>query len=559
MIAVSSRVGLASLFFLTLAFVVACASKKTASSGAECPVPEAPPADEASYVEPALSTTETALYDPDVDPGREISDGEVEVVSNSALAAALAPLTVNGAQASLSWDPERFSASAVLRTFADFPESSVEVSAAGGSYVVFDTGPRRIIVSAAGGLPPESLGPDDVVVSAMTATLGALRIEQRFERTGETARLAQVVAQTKDGDPIGLANVTPTATGPRDCIAEAWARAKNVPPMTVVHPEIRGCDIERCVEVRRAWISAQHDLMRAYQMMEFIGEAPPEQRAFFWKQPGWSIDYRGEKKEYPHTAPERWFGAYAPYRFAAIRQVIRKLYLSFQRGEHYSSGLKLALICPKYEDNPGNICFIKRQPPAHHGVPGFVNFCDKYFGLDDVWHRLLMSHEVLHHTFVSWKDTVARYDPVQDIHYHAHSVTCAASPITGAQYGLERIDHLATYENANGSDCNHKDIAFRNNDTYGYFTANLGVSLTTDGMKAWPSHWPPKDPSGTNNPPEACSNAGLNPPPPGVDWQDPAAGCQKIGLELVCPSSGGGGSFGGIPKQLQDLQIVCPP
>lgn len=235
---------------------------------------------------------------------------------------------------------------------------------------------------------------------------------------------------------------------------------------------------------------------------------------------------------------------------------MKKLNTSLHKGVHATWGTTLKLICPHSEDDPGNICFTKR-PSAHHAVIGRVNFCERFFTEKSPWQQgRLMSHEVLHHTFLTWKNTVGRLDPIQDTHYHGHGVGCGLTPATTPQYGTDRIEHLATYANKNGNDCSHRDINFRNNDTYAYFVRTIGDAVLTRTMTRWPAAWPAKEHSGTNNPPEGCSGGSWDPPPPGGDWQDPTSGCQKQGGELVCPSSGGG-SFGGVPKQLQDLAIEC--
>ncbi|MDF2695700.1 MAG: hypothetical protein K0S65_4083, partial [Labilithrix sp.] len=225
---------------------------------------------------------------------------------------------------------------------------------------------------------------------------------------------------------------------------------------------------------------------------------------------------------------------------------------------HYSSDATLKLICPIYEDNPGNICFTDK-PSAHHAVVGFVNFCEKFFTQRDEWQQgRLMAHEVLHHTVLTWKNgALGRWSTIRDIHYHGHGVGCGIDPIATPQYGADRIEHLATYENKNGNDCSHLDINLRNTDTYACFVQTIGDAVLSRRMMRWPAAWLPKEEDGTNNPPEGCNGGSWDPPPPGDGFQDPTSGCQKQNFELVCPSSGGG-SFGGIPKQLQDLTIECP-
>ena len=549
-------------------------SASAASPDAQAPDEPGEHDSQDEYVEGPLAPDDEDLYDPPLaSAGRDlVDDSELETNGNPALAASFATIAAHGAHPVIDTDPARFAELAVLRVLNDIPAAEVQHAPTGGAFIEHDTGARRIIVSTGGALPPEPLGPDDVLVRATSADLGDVRIEQRFERAPSAAggstntRLAQVVVETRSGERLGLANVGAPSAAPssRDCIAEAWAMAPALPPMTVVNPEVRGCNIDQCVKVRRAWLVAQHDLMRAYQMLEFIGESPEEERAFLWSQRGVGLDpvTKQPKMLGPETSAEHWFGPYARYRFDAIRQGVRKLYTSFREGKHYSSGATIKLICPQYDDNPGNICFTKK-PSAHHAVAGFVNFCDRFFTEKDAWQEgRLMSHEVLHHTWVTWKNTIGRLDPIQDTHYHGHGPGCGLSPITSPQYGPDRIEHLATYTNGNGNDCRHRDINFRNNDTYAYFVRTIGNAVLTRAMTSWPAEPPPKQQSGggTNNPPEGCNGGEWNPPPPGGDWQDPSSGCQKQGGELVCPSgSGGGGSFGGVPKQLQDLKIECPP
>lgn len=532
------------------------------------PTPDAPDAEDDFDESPLSAEDEQDVFDPDVAEDRELgSADEVEKSDNPRFAATLAAMRAQGGVPFLDIDPARFEAPSVLRVLTDVDPAEVQTDASGGAYLDHDTGTRRIVVSA-GAMPTAPLGPDDVVVRVPTGSLQSVRISQNYERapaavggaSESTAHLAQVVVETQAGAPLGLANVSrPSAA--RDCMAEAWAMKPLLPPMTVATPEVRDCAIDRCVSVRRSWLTANHDVMRAYQMLEVMGESTPEEREYLWSEPGVGPADPVTKQRFPvaNTSLEHWFGAYAQYRFDAVRQAIGKLRNTLRTGEHRTSGATVKLICPVYSENPGSICFSKK-PSAFHAIPGYVNFCDRFFTSKSEWQRgRLMSHELLHHTLLTWNDTTPRATYVKDIHYHGHGLGCGMSPGTVAHYGTERIEHLATYVNQNGNQCSHRDKAFRNNDTYAYFVRTIGDSLLTGTMRRWPARWPPvADDNGANNPPEGCNSGHQPPPPPGDDVYDPANDCVKQNFEWSCPSTGGnGGTFGGVPKHLQDFAIEC--
>lgn len=279
-------------------------------------------------------------------------------------------------------------------------------------------------------------------------------------------------------------------------------------------------------EAKRAWALAHHHVWRAYQLLEFIEESPSQFREAYWKD-----GYHSSDLDF-NWSPYNWFGPYKSNRAAAIREVVSGLWERFQTGEF--DGVEVRVKCPTEKNepnNPGNLCFTW-EPPAHHVVKGYLNLCEGYFDETREYRAMLVAHELLHHAKVEWKgDAIWRSAYLGDTHTHADGNTCATGVKTQKMYGVERAMHLAS----TGS-CDHREIAMRNNDNYGWFISRLGTAVRSGRLVKFPTEGVPWDtPGATGN---ECSE--LHPPPPGPDIQDPEA-CQKIGNEWVCPKGGGGG------------------
>lgn len=338
-----------------------------------------------------------------------------------------------------------------------------------------------------------------------------------------------------------------------DCDSLAFEYAQEVPPMAVSFPRFWGCTLVECAEAKAAWLRATHDLYRFRQLLDYVAAWPEAERAFLWEQQAadasWSpLHSKQDEKVGPNTAPSYYFGAYARYRFDAIRWAYARLWADFH--DHDLEGLELDIECTP--EDLGDLCNT-HKPAGHHAVKSNVKLCDKAFGgtyeVFDV-PRLLI-HETMHHLFVPWSDGVARLSPLQDTHTHGHKTTCLGSVTTDKGYGVSGLRHLSTYTNSGGGDCYHRNFTFRNNDTYAYAAATLGTYLRFGLARYWPLHLPPR--GDDHSAPLACGEIGIDPPPPG--FNDPLGKCEKMGGELVCPGFGAGGDL--LPGDL-DLAILCP-
>lgn len=370
--------------------------------------------------------------------------------------------------------------------------------------------------------------------------------------------LASIAVFDRDHEASGpVASVDVTALGgvslKFDCDALAFEYAHEVPPVAVSFPRFSGCTLLECGKAKAGWLRATHDLYRFRQLLDYVASWPEAERAFLWQQQGadenWAPLHSEEDEAVgPNTAPAYFFGPYARYRFDAIRWAYSRLWDDFHN--HDLDGLELDIECTP--EAAGDLCNT-HEPAGHHAVKSDVKLCEKAFS--GKWESFdvprLILHETMHHLFVPWSDGVARLSPLQDTHTHGHAATCLGAVTTDKGYGLKGLRHLASYVNGGGGDCYHRNLAFRNNDTYAYAAATLGSYLRFGVVRYWPLHLPPT--GDDHSAPLECGLLGVDPPPPG--FNDPLGKCEKMGGELVCPGFGAGG---GLVMWDLDLAIVCP-
>ena len=297
-------------------------------------------------------------------------------------------------------------------------------------------------------------------------------------------------------------------------------------------------------EAKRAWALAHHDVWRAYQMMEFIGESPSQFQDDYWEDGHAPLDSAR------NWSPDHWFGGYAPHRQAAIRRVVKELWGRFRTGDF--EGVQIHIKCPTTRnetENPGNIC-LTHEPPAHHVVKGWINLCESSFadGVGPNARAFTLVHEMLHHARVHWKDgDLWKSAFLGDLKFHGHGASCLSGVKWEKMYGYDNVRHLATAEG-----CWHRNLAMRNNDTYAYFINRLGGAVRSGKLKKYPTEGTPwQTPGGSGN---QCS---ANPvPPPGEDIQDPDA-CFKPGggQPMICPDQGTGVASGAV---LNDACLSTP-
>lgn len=238
---------------------------------------------------------------------------------------------------------------------------------------------------------------------------------------------------------------------------------------------------EICTMTRSAWINAHYNTWVARSIIHYIAAKPHEvQRAYLWGRPG--VDKHGESTGVK-TSPEYWFGKYSQKRFETIKHAIDQLWNIMLSGT--SGGIAIELRCPEALNRNVNVCYSNQKPSAHHVVKGNVDLCPRFFSADrSDWDRQrLVSHELLHHMFARYG---AIWVAIQDRHYHGHGLGCGMSPSSPVFYGEEKIRHLVTYRNQNGSDCGHLARNVRNNDTYAYFITTVGQAVYSGQMYAWP-------------------------------------------------------------------------
>lgn len=283
-------------------------------------------------------------------------------------------------------------------------------------------------------------------------------------------------ADGEEGDEGPGASVTdtlamPEPTGP---LADLDL-PHDMPP--VRFPRFR-CQGEQLDESKRVWAMAHHHVWRTWQLIEFIGESGD--RAALWVD-GWD-----PAREHRNWSPRTWFGPYAGYRFDAVRRTVRKLWERFRTAR--INGTRISVDCIDrsqrasacFRDNPGT----GRGPSAYHFPIGNVNLCPRFWDRDLHPMARGMVHEVLHHTWVSWKRTTWRGAVVGDLHTHAHGRLCGRLT-TEKMYGAEKSMHLAETPR-----CWHRDIALRNTDNYAWLVYRVGRAVYRGDLDRFPTLLP---------------------------------------------------------------------
>ncbi len=434
------------------------------------------------------------------------------------------------------------------------------VSTEVGTYAWVDVGDLQVVVTDV----PLSLPGADALLVLGSTPLEEVSVVATYQATVDAAGNASVGLAAISAVQVGQSGVLPVtpldvvgwiapSANHHDCVADAWVEAGEVAGLAVQFPKLKACDYDQCVAVRAAWIRAWHDIGRLVEMVDFLDGLDGELRAWAWSQPGVAPDGHTLGAD---TSLAFYFGSYTPHRFDAIRWALHRLRDRFHQRK--VQAIALSLRCTPL---PGDLCETA-NPGANHAVVGRIVMCDRWFdelGPEDRARNLV--HEMAHHMYVpltyDTKPPVTLSVAVMDTHTHHHGSGCAKLK-SRKDYGLDNVRHLATYLNSKGKGCWHRNLALRNNDTYGFAVHAIGAAVRLGIMQRWPASLYPPDwmPGGPANVP-SCQGAVWTPPPPqGWGGYDPLGGCHKEGTELVCPPPAGG-SGGGVLGPVE-ISALCP-
>ncbi|MCB9665341.1 MAG: hypothetical protein H6732_14615 [Alphaproteobacteria bacterium] len=479
-----------------------------------------------------------------------------------------------GGSVVLDYDPTRRTGRMVFVT--TLTAADVTTKAALGDEALVDV--DGVSVRVATFRDEGATGPQIVVSPQQLVGLQLVSVYTSDPASAASGPRLDVVGLRNPSDGSVLGSVDGSAVegdGSKGCNALAMEELEGTPPVAVHVPPLSSCTTQECKHVKVGWTWATHDVWRLKQLLAYVAKGDEERRAWLWKQEGVAPDGTDFVWRYPGTdladektyrlawSPEELFGPYTVWRFDAIRWAVERLWDDMH--DHDLNGLALDIECTP--DLAGDICNTYDKAAWHHIVKSNLKACPLFFQRAqetvDGWSRVLGPiHEPLHHLQVPWKDgAVTKWNPMQDTHTHGHGDLCATDVQTNKGYGLDAIAHLAHWSSPGGSQCGHREKNFRNNDTYTWAAAMLGMGIRYGWLKSWPRHpYPPgKEPSPAPGIPP-CSQAGFDPPAPGHEFFDPLQDCYKSAGELVCPPSSGSGSSGGLGKLLQDYDLAgrCP-
>jgi hypothetical protein len=307
---------------------------------------------------------------------------------------------------------------------------------------------------------------------------------------------------------------------PLDCPEQALLNfgplPSDMPPikLPIIRPSCQ--QSAKCIRVAETWIRGHHHTWRANQVIEGLSNMHPGSRHHFWTHAG--ADEAGEALG-PHdgshpSSPHYWYGPYTEGRWERIKAAHEKLWKIYRTARTADSTFAIRIRCPTVDGDansigdPGNICFTSTaNPAAHHFSKGWINICPLAFGLDaDAFLKILL-HEPLHHVFA---EGVA----LRDLWTHWHGQNCAWSPSTEFMYGEGRIRELATYLNAQGQGCGHRDISPKTIDAHALFARAIGSRVRNGVMWFWPHNdaVSPQPPTCVGDPGCLCSEV----PPQGA-------------------------------------------
>jgi len=387
--------------------------------------------------------------------------------------------------------------------------------------------------------------------------------------TKDKTQLNFVPEQTSSG-PLNLnaaktATTTKAKTHAQDQLAPepiTGCRAKAVhsfynnglvlPDIPAIEFPDESCSDEgECIDATYAWMRAHYHLWIAQLMVNFIAAKDhSEKRAWAWGRPG--INDQGNPIT-EKTSFEYWFGPYSEKRFQAVKDGLDELWDVMRAAR--SGGSDLELRCPGSYGS-GNVCNTVK-PAAHHIVRGNVDLCNGFFGDRAKSDQArIINHELLHHLWVDWGNV---WVAVQDHHYHGHGAACIGTPDSSAQYGENKIRHLATYLNGYGKNCGHLARNVRNNDTFAFFITWVGASVYNGSMTQWPH---PAEP--TPHPPQCTGDENClcdeqetwplsEPFVPDGDYSG-TQWCYDGDGEMTCRATKFGATTKGICKRCDDVR-----
>jgi hypothetical protein len=364
--------------------------------------------------------------------------------------------------------------------------SSDLISPGAGAYASLSVGGWKLLVQNERSIVPQGdLDDADLVLDAGSRDLLDLQVVVTPTDQAATVALIDTVsyAQLAFGDfrllPRSLAGV---------------ALPPDMPSFSL--PDVRYCSASEELLAQQAYVRAAIQVWWLRSLLDRWNERPTWQQEKFWEatMKGARGQDLGEL-----SSMTRFFSQYADFRLDAVRDALTKVWNIFLTRK--TGGIGLRLHCP-YSN--ANACSTStRDPSAHHIVKGRIDLCDPFFGRDQGPYEqaLTVAHELFHHIWVSWKDTIHRSDPIQDTHAHWEGSLCGKSRGSHVIYHRDgedqkdTIEHFAKYWKKSGPDCYHSNILFRTNNAYAFALTHIAGGWY-EGARDWPGkdYWDPRRP-----------------------------------------------------------------
>jgi hypothetical protein len=289
------------------------------------------------------------------------------------------------------------------------------------------------------------------------------------------------------------------------CFANALDSAANITGSVVVVPPLRvdDCSSQYCADLYTHWMHGYHDAGIVLRMLEHLDTKDEDERRLLWNQP-WGDEEGDEVKD---TSLAFYFGKYAEHRFDGILSTYRRLHKRMKTpGTWTLPNGTWTLTC--VEGSQGECigdtkAYHKYRGDIHICVSAFSAFSESDFYDPDRDGPSTMVHEALHFMWVPLK---AQWRVMKDRHKHKHGPECNRIFRQVPGYEWCNVRHLATYPAVDpiceddegsgcsgcsgcvtGDDCNHPELAARNNDTYALVTAEIGSELRKGVSHHWPS------------------------------------------------------------------------
>ncbi len=246
---------------------------------------------------------------------------------------------------------------------------------------------------------------------------------------------------------------------------------------------VSGCAAADKALINESWAKAHYYTWRAYQVIDYM-ERNGDDRDKLWVD-GYVNTPVTEKNWPERWSPRTWFGSYkdSRFRYDMMRDVVAKLWHDRFLAKKYEFDVKCRLnegdkgAHPCYTTDPST----GHKPSANHIAVGTINFCSRWFEMDDANRERRVIHEMLH-----WLSAKGLY--VSDLHTHSDKNSnnvCGTD--SDKMYGWDNAVHLAESQGCWGNATLHREMATRNNDNYAHFIYALGRSAFTNKLTQFPT------------------------------------------------------------------------